>query len=173
MSNELSKFISEILKKVVIDITKEQIVKQVKKLIIAMGRDIDNNLPEKIVQIITVHSTGAALAGFLSGWIPGIGAIIATLIGAGFIWSMYSRIGKEINLPFSNNIAKTLLFGAITNVGASIIGRIVLVTIISFIPGLNFLAATIIMAITNYALTFSSGYVYLKIMTRLFNQNKI
>lgn len=150
----------------------DQLVKQAIKLVIAMDKTVDDNLPQKIAGIVKNHSKGAAIAALFPAWIPGIGATIATLISAGFIWAMYSRIGTEINLPISKNIVKTLVSGAVTNVSASVIGAFVLSTAISFIPGLNLFATTVIMGVTCYGLTLSSGYVYLKVMTRFFNKNK-
>ncbi|NJO62536.1 MAG: hypothetical protein HC836_31205 [Richelia sp. RM2_1_2] len=149
----------------------EELIEQAKRLVEAINKTADDNLPETIAEIVKSHSAGAAIAGFCSAWIPGIGAIIASLIGAVFIWSMYSRIGAEIDLPISKNIIKTLLFGGVINFSGYVIG-IIVVIILSFIPGLNFFTATVIMAVISYALTLTSGYMYLKIMTRLFNKDQ-
>lgn len=149
----------------------DKLLKQATKLVIAMDKAADSNLPKKIAGIVKSHSKGAAIAGFCSAWIPGIGAVIATFISAGFIWTMYSRIGTEINLPISKNIVKTLVSGGVTNLSAYVVG-IILAIGFSFIPGLNLFAATVIMGVTSYGLTLSSGYVYLKVMTRFFNKNQ-
>lgn len=148
----------------------DALLQQARNLVEAMDKTADDNLPEKIAEIVKFHSKGAAISALGSAWIPGAGGTAATLISAGFIWSMYSRIGAEINLPISKNILKTLASGVATNLAAYVVGAIALSTAFSFIPGLNFLGASIIMGATCYALTLASGYVYLKIMTQLFNK---
>lgn len=83
---------------------------------------------------------------------------------------MYGRIGTKIDLPFGSNVLKSLASGVATNVAASVVGIIVLSTALSFIPGLGNLGASLIMGATCYALTLASGYIYLKIMTKLFKK---
>ncbi len=147
-----------------------ELLEQAKRLVEAMDQTADDNLPEKIAEIVKFHSKGAALSALGSAWIPGAGGAAATLACAGFIWSMYGRIGVEINLPISKNILKSLASGVATNIASYVVGAIALSTVFSFVPGLNFFGASVIMGATCYALTLASGYVYLKIMTQLFNK---
>ncbi|QLE57139.1 hypothetical protein [Nostoc sp. TCL26-01] len=143
---------------------------QATKLVEAMDKTVDDNLPQNIADIVKFHSKGAAAAAIASAWVPGAGGVAATAICAGFIWTMYGRIGAEIDLPISKNILKSLASGVATNIASGIVGVIALSTAFSIFPGLGNIAASAIMGGTSYALTLASGYVYLKIMTQLFSK---
>jgi len=136
---------------------------------IAGGLDqiVDENLPYQIADIVKFHSKGAAAA-VGSAWIPGAGGAAAILASAGFIWSMYARIGSEINLPMSENILKTLGSGVATNLASGMAASWVMSSVFSLFPGIGSIGASVVMGGTCYALTLASGYVYLKIMTALF-----
>ncbi|MCE2984015.1 MAG: hypothetical protein LW832_10690 [Parachlamydia sp.] len=137
---------------------------------IAGGLDqiVDENLPYQIADIVKFHSKGAAAAAVGSAWIPGAGGAAAILASAGFIWSMYARIGSEINLPMSENILKTLGSGVATNLASGMAASWVMSSVFSLFPGIGSIGASVVMGGTCYALTLASGYVYLKIMTALF-----
>lgn len=138
---------------------------------IAGGLDqiVDEALPDKIAEIVKDHSKGAAATAVGSAWIPGAGGTAAVLASAGFIWSMYARIGSEINLPMSENILKTLGSGVATNLASGMAASLVMSSVFSLFPGIGSIGASVIMGGTCYGLTLGSGYVYLKIMTTLFS----
>jgi hypothetical protein len=146
------------------------LLEQAKKLLEAMDKTADDNLPQNIADIVKFHSKGAAASTIAAGWVPGFGGLAATVACAGFIWSMYARIGTEIDLPISKNILKTLASGVATNIASYVVGAIALSTILTTIPGIGSIGAVMIMGGTCYAMTLASGYVYLKIMTKLFNK---
>ncbi|MEI6428758.1 MAG: hypothetical protein WCO45_10295 [Pseudanabaena sp. ELA607] len=125
--------------------------------------------PREIAEIVNFHSQGAAAAAVASAWVPGAGGTAAVLASAGFIWSMYARIGSVINLPMSENVLKTLGSGVATNLASSMVASVVMSTVFSFIPGIGNVGASVIMGGTCYGLTLASGFVYLKLMTTLFN----
>jgi uncharacterized protein (DUF697 family) len=133
-----------------------------------MGKMVDESMPRELAEIVKFHSAAAAAAALASGWIPGAGALAAVTISAGFVWSMYARIGAKIGLPFSHNVLKSLASGVATNLAANVVGALALSTIISFVPGLGSVGASVIAGATCYALTLGSGYIYLKVMTMLF-----
>lgn len=146
------------------------LLRQAKKLVFAMDHAADRGLPNEIAEIVKFHSKGAAAAALAAGWIPGAGGTAAVLTSAGFIWSMYGRIGSKIGLPFSKNVLKSLASGVATNLAAYVVGGIALSTAFSFVPGLGSVGASIVVGAVCYALTLASGYVYLKIMTNLFKK---
>jgi hypothetical protein len=146
------------------------LLEQATKLLEAMDKTADDNLPQNIADIVKFHSKGAAVGAIAAGWVPGFGGVAATFACAGFIWSMYARIGTEIDLPISKNILKTLASGVATNIASSVVGTIALSTLFSLIPGIGSIGAVVIMGGTCYAMTLASGYVYLKIMTKLFTK---
>ena len=130
---------------------------------------VDKNLPYEIAEIVKFHSKGAAATAVGSAWIPGAGGTAAVLASAGFIWSMYARIGSEINLPMSENILKTLGSGVATNLASGMLASLAMSSVFSLFPGIGSVGASVIMGGTCYGLTLASGYVYLKIMTTLFS----
>lgn len=141
---------------------------QAKHLVEAMDEKVDDALPYEIAEIVKFHAKGAALAALASGWVPGAGGVAASVIAAGFIWTMYGRIGEKVGLPFGKNFLKSVASGVATNLAAYVVGLLALSTAASLIPGLGSIGASVIMGATCYALTLASGYVYLKIMTKLF-----
>ena len=148
----------------------EHLLREAQHLVEAMDKKVDDLFPHEIADIVKFHSKGAAAAALASAWIPGVGGTAAVATSAGFIWSMYARIGKKIGLPLGKNVLKSLAAGVATNLAAAVVGAIALSTALSFIPGLGSIGASVIMGATCYALTLASGYVYLKIMTKLFKK---
>lgn len=148
------------------------IVMAAQKLLTTMrhlDRGVDSCTPQEIADIIKFHSKGAAAAGVAAGWVPGAGGTAATVIAAGFIWTMYGRINSKIGLTFSKNILKTLASGIATNLAGCLVGSLVMNAVFSFIPGLGNIAASAIAGGVCYALTLASGIVYLKILTNIFS----
>jgi len=143
---------------------------QAEKLLKAMDKTVDSNLPKEIADIVKFHSKGATAAALGSAWIPGAGGTAAVLACAGFIWTMYGRIGAKIDLPISSNVLKTLAFGVATNLASAAIAGIVVSSALSLIPGLGSVGASVIMGGVCYGLTLASGFVYLKVMTALFTK---
>ena len=137
-------------------------------LVRVLNRTVDANLPQEIADIVKFHSAGAAAAAVASGWVPGFGGLAAVGINAGFIWTMYGRINSKIGLPFSENVVKSIATGIATNLAAGFTGSLVLSTLFSFIPGIGSVGASVIVGGTCYALTLASGFVYLKLLTKLF-----
>jgi uncharacterized protein (DUF697 family) len=139
-----------------------------KELVETLNKAVDDNLPAEIADIVKTHSAGAAAASVAAGWIPGAGGVAAAGICAAFVWTMYGRINAKIGLPLTENIVKSLATGVATNLAAGFVGALVLGTVLSIFPGIGSLAAATIAGGTGYALTLASGYVYLKLLTKLF-----
>lgn len=139
-----------------------------KELVEALNKAVDDNLPAEIAEIVKTHSAGAAAAGVAAGWIPGAGGLAAAGICAGFVWTMYGRINSKIGLPMTENILKSLATGVATNLATGFVGALVVQTILSIFPGIGSVAAAAVAGGTGYALTLASGYVYLKLLTKLF-----
>lgn len=139
-----------------------------KELVETLNRVVDENLPAEIADIVKTHSAGAAAASVAAGWIPGAGGLAAAGICAGFVWTMYGRINSKIGLPLTENIVKSLATGVATNLATGLVGALVVQTIFSIFPGIGSLAAATVAGGTGYALTLASGYVYLKLLTKLF-----
>jgi len=138
------------------------------KLVHALNKTVDENLPAEIAEIVKLHSAGAAASGLAAGWIPGAGGIAATGICMGFIWTMYGRINSKIGLPVTENVIKSLGTAIATNLGAYFVGGLITSTVFSILPGLGSVGASVVVGGTSYALTLASGYVYLKVLTNLF-----
>lgn len=129
---------------------------------------VEENLPHEIVGIVKSHSVGAAVAGVASGWVPGAGGAAATAAAIGFIWGMYARINGKLGLKLSDNVLKTLASGVATNLAAYAVAGLVMTTAFSLVPGLGSVGASAIAGATTYSLTLVSGFVYLKILTKVF-----
>ncbi len=146
----------------------EALIHQARYLLLAMDKTADGALPNEIAEIVKFHSKAAAATALASAWIPGGGGVAAALISAGFIWTMYGRIGTKIGVPFGKNVLKSLASGAATNLAGAVVGSVAISTALSLIPGLGSVGASVIMGATAYAICLASGYIYLKILTRVF-----
>ena len=137
-----------------------------------MDKVVDKNMPERIAKIIKFHSKGAAIAAISSGWIPGAGGAIAITISSGFIWTMYIRINEQINIPIAKNILKSLASGIATNLATYALGSLIISSTISIFPGIGSASAAVLIGSICYALTLASGYIYLKMLTKIFESGK-
>lgn len=143
------------------------LVNAIKKLLIAMHKAGEEAMGKEIEGIVLRHSIGASATAVGSAWLPGVGATAATAACAGFVWSMFYRINSKLGIPFGKNVLKSVATAIGTNLAAAAVGSIVASTVLSFIPIVGNLTADLVMAGVCFGLTWSSGLVYLKVLTRL------
>lgn len=127
----------------------------------ALNRKVDEQLPERLARIVKTH---AALA-VGTALIPIPGADIAA--GAANVWTMYVRINKELDLPFAENIVKSVAAGVVTNIGAAAASVLVVASALKFVPGLGSVGGALLMMSTVYAVSLAAGVVYMKAVARL------
>ncbi len=107
----------------------EKLIKEAEilvKVVKSLDKEADKNLPEDIAKIVKFHSKGAAAAAIAGGIIPGFGSAIAVTTSAGFIWTMYGKINKKINVPIAQNILKSLASGIATNLVSYALAGVIL-----------------------------------------------
>ncbi len=126
----------------------------------AMGREVAG--------IVEKHSIGASVSALGVAWLPGAGATAAMAASAGFVWSMYYRINAKLGVPFHKNILKSVATAIGTNLAGAAVGTLAISTVLSF-TGLGNVGSSLLMTGVCYAITFSSGLVYLKVLERLAN----
>lgn len=126
----------------------------------------------RIESIITQHATGAAAtalgAGIMTFTFPAAGALVDTLVSTGIIWSMYSRVSRELNIPMSKNLLKTLGSACLTNIVANLGGALLLELVATCIPVVGVAAAAAIC----YAITYLAGYLFIKLLVSVFKAGK-
>lgn len=136
----------------------QQLLKAAVKLVQALDKGANSILPQEIVGIVKLHSKLAVGSSFIP--VPGL-----DLAGAGAsIWSMYIRINSKINLPFSENLIKSIASGVATNL-ASYVAVSGVASALKFIPGIGTIAGAVAMTVASYAATLASGWLYLKALT--------
>lgn len=138
--------------------SEQQLLKASVKLVNALDKGADQMLPQSIVDIVKLHSKLAIGSSFIP--VPGLDIAGA----AGSIWSMYIRINKKIDIPFGENVIKSLASGVATNLTAYVAASGVASTL-KLIPGLGTVAGAVIMVAASYAATLASGWLYLKALT--------
>ena len=129
----------------------------------ALNRLADKSLPGKLAGIVKLHS-GLAVG---SALIPVPGADIAA--GSANIWTMYVRINRELELPFADNLIKSLAAGIVTNLGTGAAAVVVVGSALKIIPGLGSLGGALVIGSTIYGLTLASGIIYMKALARFLN----
>ena len=125
------------------------------ELVKLMDKTADSMLPSQIVNVVKMHSKMAVA----SAWIPVPGADLAAGVAA--IWGMYVRINEKIGIPFGENVMKSIGSGVATNL-ASYVAMSGVASVIKFIPGIGSIGGAVLMSAAQYALTLTSGYVYLR-----------
>ena len=143
------------------------LIKAAIELAEALNRAADKNLPVKLAETVKIHA-GIAVA---SAFIPIPGADMAAA-GAN-IWAMYVRINKELNLPFAENIIKSLGAGVATNLAGGAAAFLVAGSAAKFLPGLGSIAGAALMGATIYGLTIASGIVYMKAVSKLLEKKNV
>lgn len=130
---------------------------------------------DEVKQAIIKNSIGAAASSLASGFLPGVGATVATAISVGFIWRMYYQINQTLGISVSKNILKSvasaLLTNLLTGLGAILFADIA-ATVLSLIPGLGSFSAAALVGAANYGLVYVSGLIYIKMLTGLFKAKK-
>jgi uncharacterized protein (DUF697 family) len=127
----------------------------------AANKLTDQHFPERIADIVKLHAGIAVGAGFIP--IPGADMVAA----AGNIWAMYARINSELDMPFTENVMKSVAMGVVTNIGAGVVAAIVAGSFLKLIPGLGTVGGIAVVGATIYGVTLLSGYVYMRAVAEL------
>ena len=126
---------------------------------------------DEVKNAIVENSVGAAASSLAAGFLPGLAAVAATAVSAGFIWRMYYKINQALGISISKNVLKSLASGLLTNLVAGLGGVVVAdaaATALSLLPGLGSISASVLLAAVNYGLVYVSGLVYMKMLTGIF-----
>lgn len=127
---------------------------------------------DEIEKIVINHSLGAAASAVASGWIPGAGGLVASGIGLGFTVSMYYRLCKNSDIPLSKNKLKAIASVAIAEIAAYIVVIVAAETLLTFVPGIGNLGASVIAGICNFAMVYIAGILFLKLMLSFTKRNR-
>lgn len=137
------------------------------ELVNSLNTVVGENLPEKLANIVKLHARIAVACLLVP--IPGAGLLAA----AGNTWTMYIRINKEIELPFSQNVIRSIAAGVLTNIGANATAAFAfagLGSALKFLPAVGAVASYAVMSTTIYAVTIAAGYIYMKALANLLSQ---
>jgi uncharacterized protein (DUF697 family) len=126
-----------------------------------MNKTVDEHMPERLAGIVKTHSAIAVGTALVPIPIADVAAAVTN------IWTMYVRINKEVNIPFAENALRSIALGVVTNVGAGLVGGMVLGTVAKFVPGLGTFGGAVVMGSTVYAVTLASSVIYMKALTKL------
>lgn len=118
-------------------------------------------LPEEIAAIAKRHSVLAAG----TAWVPIPGASAAAEIAN--IWLMFKQINDALGLELSKHKLKTLASGIVAELGAWALIQVGVVNLLKFIPGVGTASSGVIGMAIYSAVTYTSAYVYLKMISRL------
>ncbi|MBO5180734.1 MAG: zinc-ribbon domain-containing protein [Paraprevotella sp.] len=136
----------------------------------AMKDSLNDTQLESIKETISNYAIAAAVASAVAGVIPGIAGVVAALTQAGFVWATYVKINKTLGISMSENTAKfigsAIVTNLVTNCGALLLAYAA-ACVVAFIPGVGMAAN----AILGYIIVYVSAIIYLKLITRLMNQD--
>ena len=140
------------------------IIKQLTPYIMGKAYNTEN----KIEKIILTHSVTAATVGLAGGFLPGAGAVIATVASTGAIWSMYYRLCQELGIKISQNILKTLSSAILTNIATNLGILLAGELAATFLPGVSL----VVSAAACYGITYLAGFLFMKLLVNLFKAGK-
>ena len=129
------------------------------------GAYADNFDSKELADIVVGHAAAAGLAAMAVGVLPGLGALIASGIAVGAIWTMYVRIGKYLHLSLSKDFWKAIASAVATNIITQLAGVLVLELAVGFIPGASIIAAGVV----NFGITYVAGLIFLYALTEIFS----
>lgn len=132
-------------------------------LVQAVNEAADEHLPGKLAGIVKTHAGIGVGCVFIP--VPG-----ADLVAAfGNTWTMYARINRELELPFTQNVVKSLATGVLSNLAsnAGMLAVFGLGSALKILPGAGTVASYALMSATVYGATIAAGYVYMKALAAL------
>jgi len=121
----------------------------------------------QLIGIIKRHAASASAAALAGGFIPGGAGAAVTAASIGFIWTMYYRTAKALNINLKKSTVKALASAVITNVLNGILSIVAACTIASFLPG-GVLISAAVSGVVSYYLLYYSGVIFLNMLVRLF-----
>lgn len=116
-------------------------------------------LPEDIEKIVLRHARIAIATGFIP--VGGLDVAAATAN----VWAMYISINNAIGLKFSDNVMKSIGSAVVANIVQNL-GVLAIVTALKWNP-FSLPVSMAIMASVLYSLTIVSGWVYLKSLANM------
>lgn len=143
------------------------LVQAAKELTKAMNRVADETLPGKLAGIVKLHAALAVGSAFIPVPVADMAAAAAN------IWTMYVRINKELGLPFGENLIKSVAAGVVTNLGGAVAGVVVVGSVLKVIPAIGSFGGAVVMGTTIYAITITSGIVYMKAVAKLLTKKSV
>lgn len=123
----------------------------------------DENKKEELIKSINNHALNAAGLGLIPVPLADIAALTVN------VWHMYIKLNKILGISFKDNVTKSIASAALANLSGNLLGA-GLISMLKFIPG-GAIAAGVVVAATNYAICFSSAWIYLEILTTVAKKN--
>lgn len=131
------------------------------ELLRAMNQQ-DDKKREELAKSINNHSLNAAGCGFIPVPFADMAALTIN------VWHMYVKINDILGISFKDNALKSIASAAIANISGNILA-VGVANILKAIPGAN-IPALVIAAAANYAICYSSAWVYLQVLTTIAKQ---
>ena len=123
-------------------------------------------LPEDIEKIVKKHAAIAVATAFIP--VGGLDMVAATAN----VWTMYVRINNALGVKFSDNKMKSIGCAVVSNLVQNL-GVAAVAVALKWNP-ISYLASVAILTGALYALTMTSGWVYLKALANMaLNDNDI
>lgn len=132
------------------------------ELLKAMNKE-DDAKREELTKSIHNHSLNAAGLGLIPIPLADLAALTIN------VWHMYVKINKILGISFKENVVKSIASAALANLSGNLIGA-GLAGLLKLVPG-GGLAASVVVAGTNYAICYSSAWVYLQVLATIAKQN--
>lgn len=121
---------------------------------------------EDINNIIEMHALGAGASGVATGWIPVAGAAVASVGRTAFIWSMYVRICRRLDINLSKKKLKFLGSVVVSDLAYSV-GAVLAATAVSLVPGIGSVTSALLNASISYSMVGVAGVMFVRLISSL------
>lgn len=119
-------------------------------------------LPDEVFEIVKKHKNYVKFITPLFA-VPAAGEVAS----ATNIWMMYKEINDVLGIKFSENILKSIASGVIANLSGAFVASLAGAFFSKFIPGAGSIVGAAIDVVVFSAITYTSGYVYLKVLSNI------
>lgn len=118
--------------------------------------------------LMVVHSAVVAVATLAMSLSEGAIYVLAICIEIAFLWAMYYRLCKKLNVDVKQNLGKWIGSAIIANVCSSILGQIVGNGIAAIGSNIGIAGVIIAVIVADFCITYLSGMFFLGMLFRMF-----
>lgn len=113
-----------------------------------------------VAKSVIRYALCASVASLTAGAITG-GSLAASVVLTGFVWALYRKLTKLLDIPFSKHFLRTVAMAILADISGTVASYAAAFAI-SFIPVFGNVASSVICSVTSFIAVYVAGYVFIK-----------